>query len=121
MAIDRHTGMLSTIEVLDRVLDKGIVIDAELRVALVGINVITVNAIVRVASFETWDRHVGASMPPAEDGPPARMERDVRGAVTARPGVGWWWRVPPVRPARTALRAVPRANAASKATRRRSA
>jgi hypothetical protein len=97
------------------------VIDAEVRIALVGIDVITVNAVVKVASFETWDRHIGAPILDAEDRPPARMERDIRGAVTARPGVGWWWRLPPVRPARTALRSAARAKTPSRATRKRSA
>lgn len=44
----------SLIDVLDRVLDKGIVIDAWVRVSLVGIDLITVEARVVVASIETY-------------------------------------------------------------------
>ena len=58
MAIQRTAPTLSTVDVLDRVLDKGLVIDAEIRIAVAGIELLTVNAHVRIASFETWDRHV---------------------------------------------------------------
>jgi hypothetical protein len=54
MAIERTTGGTSLIDVLDRVLDKGIVIDAWVRVSLVGIDLITVEARVVVASIETY-------------------------------------------------------------------
>lgn len=53
MPIERTTGP-SLIDVLDRVLDKGIVIDAWVRVSLVGIDLITVEARVVVASIETY-------------------------------------------------------------------
>ena len=42
------------VDVLDRVLDKGIVIDAWVRVSLVGIDLITVEARVVVASIDTY-------------------------------------------------------------------
>lgn len=61
MAINRIAPTLSTADVLDRVLDKGIVIDAEIRIAVVGIELLTVSALVRVASFETWDRYVAST------------------------------------------------------------
>lgn len=57
MAIERTAPTLSTADVLDRVLDKGLVIDAEIRIAVAGIDLLTVSAHVRIASFETWDRH----------------------------------------------------------------
>ena len=44
MAVERAAGGSSLIDVLDRVLDKGIVIDAWVRVSLVGIDLITVEA-----------------------------------------------------------------------------
>jgi len=44
----------SVIDVLDHVLDKGIVIDAWVRVSLVGIDLLTVEARVLVASIETY-------------------------------------------------------------------
>ena len=50
MAVERAAGGSSLIDVLDRVLDKGIVIDAWVRVSLVGIDLITVEARVVVAS-----------------------------------------------------------------------
>jgi gas vesicle structural protein len=49
MAVERAAGGTSLIDVLDRVLDKGIVIDAWVRVSLVGIDLITVEARVVVA------------------------------------------------------------------------
>src|SRR5215510_1542300 len=54
MPIERTTGGTSLIDVLDRVLDKGIVIDAWVRVSLVGIDLITVEARVVVASIDTY-------------------------------------------------------------------
>lgn len=44
----------SLAEVLDRVLDKGIVVDAWARVALVGIEILTIEARVVVASVDTF-------------------------------------------------------------------
>jgi len=49
-----ESGGTSLIDVLDRVLDKGIVIDAWVRVSLVGIDLITVEARVVVASIDTY-------------------------------------------------------------------
>ena len=54
MPVERSTGGSSLIDVLDRVLDKGIVIDAWVRVSLVGIDLITVEARVVVASIDTY-------------------------------------------------------------------
>jgi hypothetical protein len=54
MPIERAPGGASLIDVLDRVLDKGIVIDAWVRVSLVGIDLITVEARVVVASIDTY-------------------------------------------------------------------
>ena len=74
MPVERATGGTSLIDVLDRVLDKGIVIDAWVRVSLVGIDLITVEARVVVASIDTYIKYseaVGTVMPasrPAIDG-----------------------------------------------------
>jgi len=57
MALERASGSGSLIDVLDRVLDKGIVIDAWVRVSLVGIDLITVEARVVVASIGTYLQH----------------------------------------------------------------
>ena len=54
MAVERATSGSSLIDVLDRVLDKGIVIDAWVRVSLVGIDLVTVEARVVVASIDTY-------------------------------------------------------------------
>src|SRR5437773_12192248 len=54
MPVERTSGGTSLIDVLDRVLDKGIVIDAWVRVSLVGIDLITVEARIVVASIETY-------------------------------------------------------------------
>jgi hypothetical protein len=54
MAVERAAAGSSLIDVLDRVLDKGIVIDAWVRVSLIGIDLITVEARVTVASIDTY-------------------------------------------------------------------
>ena len=54
MPVERASGGTSLIDVLDRVLDKGIVIDAWVRVSLVGIDLITVEARVVGASIDTY-------------------------------------------------------------------
>jgi gas vesicle structural protein len=59
-AVERAPGGTSLIDVLDRVLDKGIVIDAWVRVSLVGIDLITVEARVVVASIDTYLRYAEA-------------------------------------------------------------
>ena len=54
MPVERAPGGTRLIDVLDRVLDKGIVIDAWVRVSLVGFDLITVEARVVVASIDTY-------------------------------------------------------------------
>jgi hypothetical protein len=66
MPVERAAGGTSLIDVLDRVLDKGIVIDAWVRVSLVGIDLITVEARIVVASIDTYLKYseaVGQSVP----------------------------------------------------------
>ena len=58
--VERAPGGTSLIDVLDRVLDKGIVVDAWVRVSLVGIDLITVEARVVVASIDTYLRYAEA-------------------------------------------------------------
>ena len=68
MPVERAAGGTSLIDVLDRVLDKGIVIDAWVRVSLVGIDLITVEARVVVASIDTYLKYseaVGITSPSA--------------------------------------------------------
>ena len=69
MPVERTSGGTSLIDVLDRVLDKGIVIDAWVRVSLVGIDLITVEARVVVASIDTYLKYseaVGTVAPVAK-------------------------------------------------------
>jgi gas vesicle structural protein len=83
MAVERISGGSSLIDVLDRVLDKGIVIDAWVRISLVGIDLITVEARVVVASIDTYLKYADAvglmgvvSRPqlPAVEQPEVKME-----------------------------------------------
>ena len=66
MPVERAAGGTSLIDVLDRVLDKGIVIDAWVRVSLVGIDLVTVEARIVVASIDTYLKYseaVGITAP----------------------------------------------------------
>ena len=81
MEIER-IGTRSLIDVLDRVLDKGIVIDAWVRVSLVGIDLITVEARVVVASIATYLQYSAQiDEPPRVPGPPTA---DVTGRLVGR-------------------------------------
>ena len=78
MAVERAAGGTSLIDVLDRVLDKGIVIDAWVRVSLVWIDLITVEARVVVASIDTYLKYseaVGSSLPASR--PQAELAQNV--------------------------------------------
>ncbi len=50
----RRPSTSSLVEVIDRILDKGVVIDIWARVSLVGIEILTVEARVVVASVDTF-------------------------------------------------------------------
>lgn len=54
MTLDRVRSGTSVIDVLDHVLDKGIVIDAWARVSVAGIDLISIDARVVVASIDTY-------------------------------------------------------------------
>src|ERR1051326_3779505 len=75
MAVERAPGGTSLIDVLDRILDKGIVVDAWVRISLVGIDLITVEARVVIASIDTYLKYAEAVgitstvSPPAIGGP----------------------------------------------------
>ena len=83
MAVERTPSGSSLIDVLDRVLDKGIVIDAWVRVSLVGIDLVTVEARVVVASIDTYLKYseaVGITAPvsrPRELGGGATGETEI--------------------------------------------
>jgi hypothetical protein len=59
--VERPSTRASVVDVLDHVLDKGIVIDTHLRVAVAGIDLITVEARILVASIETYLQHSEAA------------------------------------------------------------
>ena len=52
--------MLSIYDLIDRVLDKGLVIDANVSVALVGIEILVVRARIIVAGIDTFLRYAAA-------------------------------------------------------------
>ena len=60
MAVEKAMASSSLVEVVDRILDKGIVIDAWVRVSLVGIELLAIEARVVVASVETWLKYAEA-------------------------------------------------------------
>ncbi|MCL5103274.1 MAG: gas vesicle structural protein GvpA [Armatimonadetes bacterium] len=60
MAVEKTIGSTSLAEVVDRILDKGVVIDAWVRVSLVGIELLAIEARVVVASVDTWLKYAEA-------------------------------------------------------------
>jgi hypothetical protein len=60
MAIEKSIASSSIAEVVDRILDKGVVIDAFVRIALVGIELVAIEARVVIASVETWLKYADA-------------------------------------------------------------
>lgn len=53
-SVQKSMDSSSLAEVIDRILDKGIVIDAWARVSLVGIELLTIEARIVIASVATW-------------------------------------------------------------------
>jgi len=60
MAVEKAIGSSSLVEVIDRILDKGVVVDAWVRVSLVGIEILAIEARVVVASVETYLKYAEA-------------------------------------------------------------
>jgi hypothetical protein len=60
MVLQRTESKSNLIDVLDRVIDKGIVIDAWMGLSLAGIELVTVEARMVVASIQTYMRHADA-------------------------------------------------------------
>jgi gas vesicle structural protein len=56
----KSTDSSSLAEFVDRILDKGIVIDAWVKVSLVGIELITIEARIVIASVETYLKYAEA-------------------------------------------------------------
>jgi hypothetical protein len=60
MAVEKAIASSSLAEVIDRILDKGIVVDAWVRVSLVGIELLAIEARVVVAGVDTWLKYAEA-------------------------------------------------------------
>ncbi len=60
MALEKAIESSSLVEVVDRILDKGIVIDAWVRISLVGIELLAIEARVVIASVETFLKYAEA-------------------------------------------------------------
>ena len=60
MAMEKAIASSSLVEVIDRILDKGIVIDAWVRVSLVGIELLAIEARVTLAGVETFLKYAEA-------------------------------------------------------------
>ena len=58
--VTTSTGTSSSADVIDRILDKGIVVDAWVKVSLVGIEVLSIEARVVIASVETYLKYADA-------------------------------------------------------------
>ena len=60
MSVKKINASSSLVEVVDRILDKGIVVDAWARVSLVGIELLAIEARVVVASVDTYLKYAEA-------------------------------------------------------------
>jgi len=60
MAVQTSMASSGLAEVLDRILDKGLVIDAWVRVSVLGLELLTVEARVVIASVETYLKYAEA-------------------------------------------------------------
>lgn len=77
------------VEVLDHVLDKGIVIDGWMRVALLGIDIVTVRGTVVVRSIGTYLEGAGEFPPPRAASPPAPRKRRIASAGKGQHAPPW--------------------------------
>lgn len=60
MAVEKTIASSSLVEVVDRILDKGIVVDAWVRASLVGIELLAIEARIVCASVETFLKYAEA-------------------------------------------------------------
>ena len=60
MAVEKSMASSSLAEVVDRILDKGVVVDAWVRVSLVGIEILGIEARVTVAGVDTFLKYAEA-------------------------------------------------------------
>ena len=95
MEVQRVSAESSHLDILDRVLDKGIVIDAWVRLSLVGIDLVTTEARVVVASIATYLQFseplsvpaVFASAASAVATDELRRAKQIRARLARQ---GWW-------------------------------
>ena len=60
MAVQTSMASSGLAEVLDRILDKGLVLDAWVRVSLLGLEILTIEARVVIAGVETYLKYAEA-------------------------------------------------------------
>ena len=60
MAVEKTMASSSLAEVIDRILDKGLVVDAWVRVSLVGIEILAIEARVTIAGVDTFLKYAEA-------------------------------------------------------------
>jgi hypothetical protein len=60
VAVEKAMASSSLVEVIDRILDKGVVIDAWVRLSLVGIELLALEARAVIASVETYLKYAEA-------------------------------------------------------------
>ncbi len=60
MAVEKTIASTSLAEVIDRILDKGVVVDAWVRVSLVGIELLAIEARAVVAGVDTYLKYAEA-------------------------------------------------------------
>ncbi|MBF8267902.1 MAG: gas vesicle protein [Dehalococcoidia bacterium] len=60
MAVEKSMASSSLAEVIDRILDKGVVVDAWVRVSLVGIEILAIEARAVVAGVDTYLKYAEA-------------------------------------------------------------
>ena len=60
MTVEKTNASSSLAEVIDRILDKGVVVDAWVRVSLVGIELLAIEARVVVAGVDTFLKYAEA-------------------------------------------------------------
>ncbi len=75
LAQQGYRPLLNIYDLIDRVLDKGLVIDANISIALVGIEILVVRARIVVAGIDTFLRYaaamgLSATAPPGAVPPP---------------------------------------------------
>jgi len=86
MAAERVYGGTSLVDVLDRILDKGLVIDVWVRVSVVGLELITVEARVVVASVDTYLKYAQAiGLTPLASRPPLEQSEGALGSGQSAP------------------------------------